>query len=157
MGTEVGVGVYHKNIGFPARTLWPLGSFPLRYSAHARAEARGDPSGDVEHLLPAEVDLGRSEVVEARVQGRRVRLMVVRTRLDEGRDLVLVVVTAGTVWAVKTVYCNRRDDRHDTLDKSRYDRPEDDDAEGDAGRGAGGAGRRRAGPGGGWGRRAGGG
>lgn len=119
-----GVGVYHRDIGFPPGTSWPAGTFPLRYSCHARREAREDRLGDFYDRLPRHLDMFRCQVVEAQIDGRgRVHLLVCRMPLDVERDIVLVVNTGGPVWFVRTVYLNRRRDQHRTLDRGRYDRP----------------------------------
>lgn len=118
-------GLYHKDIGFPAGVTWPLGSFPLRYSIHARQEARRDRFGDIEHLLPRKADMKACQVIEVKVEksSRRIESMVLRMPLDGRRDLVLVVVPEKAVWFVKTVYLNLRADQHKTLNIGRYDRP----------------------------------
>lgn len=111
----------HKDVGFPRGVNWPVGRFPLRYSSHALVEARRDRLGDARPHLPAYLDTTSLEVVEAEFDSRRrVHTMVCRTKLDQGLDLVLVVLTARTVWFVKTVYLNRKSDSHATLRRERY-------------------------------------
>lgn len=114
------VGVYHKDVGFPAGTAWPTGTFPLRYKTHAKDQAKDKQVG----FLPTSLNMNNCQVVEAQVEnGRKVNLMVVRRSLDMERDLVMVVVTERPVWEVITVYPNLRTDHHPTLNVSRYDKP----------------------------------
>lgn len=123
MTTNEQTSIYHKDLGFPKNIRWPQGRFKLQYSLHAIEEARTDKYGDFESRLPKEIIMSDFQMVEAQIlDGRLVKEMVLRRPLDTLYDMVVVIITGGLKWVVKTVYLNRRCDQHRTLDLLRYQR-----------------------------------
>jgi hypothetical protein len=114
--------LFHRDIGFPADldiTLYTRRPLALRYSSHARRAAAGDRYGAA--ILPQVLHVAAGDLVEAEVLSAPVvTKLVVRTRYSATLDLVLVVLPCGFV---KTVWFNKRDDQHGTLDRSKYAHP----------------------------------
>lgn len=108
--------LFHEAIGFPQAVEAQGLPCRLRYGAHAQQEALKDGVEDLPYELPSWY-----RVVEVEVVDGKVSKWVVRTALDQDRDLVLVVVADGFV---KTVWTNRADDNHTTLRRSRYTKPQ---------------------------------
>jgi hypothetical protein len=113
--------LYHKDLGYPAPVARTLPRFHNRYNldytTHARrAAVNSDQYPPID--LPAAVDFGKCDPIEVEVIGNRINKIVYRTRYDSDFDLCLVVLMADLL--VKTVWLNRRSDKHATLDMSRY-------------------------------------
>lgn len=110
--------LYHVEVGFPAWYRQPTGTIRPNYGHHSRFEAQVDRYGKVQ--LPETLDLSACKVIEIGVENGRVAKTLFRTRLDERRDICIVITDTGFV---KTVWVNLRTDRHKTLDRSRYTVP----------------------------------
>lgn len=114
------MALYHKDVFLPKRVrgLVPDGIKELVYSRHAMNEAKGDRFGEI--TLPKTLKLKECELIEVDTIERK---FVLRKSLDNGRDLVIVVIPSANskVWGVKTVWINLADDVHKTLDKRRYE------------------------------------
>ena len=110
-------GLYHYTIGFP-RVRLPVGLLPLRYSKHAQREMLSDRYAIINP--PATLDVGKAKIIELETfRGEAVKF-VARIPHSPKHDLVLVVKPDGFV---KTVWLNERNDRHSTLNKSKYLKP----------------------------------
>jgi hypothetical protein len=118
-------GLYNRAaFGLPSGAAgnW-VGCFDVRYSRHSVDEAHGDRYGVIQ--LPSSIVIEEENVVEVLVEGGRAVKAIVRLRLDASRDLVLVLNRPewpGIVFA-RTVWANRRDDQHRTLNRAIYRRP----------------------------------
>ena len=108
--------LYHRDIGIPATLARPMAGLTLCYSGHALAEAAKDglPRGYLPAAVPAVFDL-----IEVEALGGQAVKWVIRFGLADfsGWDIVLAVQYDGLV---RTVWFNRSDDTHRTLDRSRY-------------------------------------
>lgn len=115
-------GRYHKELGLPAgsASLW-AGRLQLRYGHHAQSEADVDRYGRAE--LFTEGDFEAADVVEVEVvQGQPVKA-VLRFPYDDHKDLVMVLQRPEHgVSFVRTVWFNRANDNHKSLDRSKYNR-----------------------------------
>ena len=109
--------LFHSEVFMPERYKVPLQTGTLNYGNHAKVEALKDRYGSIP--LPSEINLELARIIEAEfnVQDNEVVKQVWRQPLDEQRDIVLVVNRGGFV---RTVWVNLRNDKHGTLDKSRY-------------------------------------
>lgn len=108
--------LFHKDLGIPP----PLAAGPavglkLSYGYHApeRAAEKGIAT------LPQSVPAGYQLIEVESSRGRAVK-WVVRFAYDNVEDLVMVIVPSGFV---KTIWKNRRSDRHSTLQRSLYTAP----------------------------------
>jgi len=115
--------LYHTEIGFPRNFQPPKGTHKLQYSRHALEATLDDRYGKIPVLNQINVD--KLQLVELGVQDRRVSKLVYRGRLDQERDMVVVVIPKpnGQPWFVKTVWINLQSDAHKTLNRARYTDP----------------------------------
>jgi len=116
-------GTYHRDIYIPDTPAW-AGEFILAYSKHAKSEAGRDRYFSTQSSqLPTRIRLTANDPDRVEVtflNGECVK-QVIRVRFTEWLDLILVVIPLGYgALKVKTVWFNRRTDRHATLDRSRY-------------------------------------
>jgi hypothetical protein len=63
-----------------------------------------------------------AKTIEVGLTGRRVEKVVIRVFHPESFDLdiVMVLIPGPVYWTVKTVWLNERNDKHATLDRSKY-------------------------------------
>jgi hypothetical protein len=95
------------------------GAHYCTYSNHAKREAEHDRYGRVS--LPAYLDLRDMTPIEAEVTNGKLTKFLVRASIGRDHDLVLVLVPQGhQKLFCRTVWINRTDDKHKTLDKSKY-------------------------------------
>ena len=108
--------LYHKDVFLPELVREDT-VVRLRYSRHAQAEADSDRYGHIS--LPQRLDTRDAVLIEAEVDPHRKEVLkrVYRTKLDEKRDMVLVVQPDGLV---RTVWVNLATDKHGTLDKRKF-------------------------------------
>jgi hypothetical protein len=95
------------------------GKISLTYSNHAIEAARDDRYGPVAQL-PSCLEFHRADLIELEVVNGKPVKGVFRQSLDDVRDLVIVILFARNL--VKTVWINQRNDRHLTLDRSKYNK-----------------------------------
>lgn len=112
------VKVYHKDIGFPNLPMRDT-LITLTYSKHALREADNDRYGKIK--LPRQVMLKRENLIEIQMNGPKVVCLVTRQPYSKEHDLVIVLNTGDNF--VRTVWLNRVDDLHETLDESKYTKP----------------------------------
>lgn len=117
---------YHVKVSWPKRVkvlLPPHGTnIKLNYGSHAKRSAIDDRHGDIYTVLPTNIVISRdTQIFEATLSDNDKVLVKfgVRLRLDDIRDLVMIVMADGFV---KTVWINVRSDKHDTLRKELYAR-----------------------------------
>ena len=108
-------GLYHKDIYLPKVEL-PGIDVVLNYTYHALDAARNDRYGTIE--LPETINFGLVQLIELEVVDGKPFKAVIRQHHDSRNDLVIVVLLNG--YRVKTVWLNRKNDRHRTLDRSKY-------------------------------------
>lgn len=89
----------------------------LKISHHARRAAESDRYGFIE--IPQYFDAKYAKLIEVEVdrETEKVTKRVFRVEYDDVLDLVMVITSD---WVLKTVWFNRRDDLHCTLDESKY-------------------------------------
>ncbi len=127
MTNTVKPGLYHKALGLPTKLFQQFcdRDWTPEYSFHAQNEARGDRYGGIP--LPTVLRFSLHQVVEVEVvDGPRAAKLLVRVPLDATRDLVLAFkppTKYDPSGFVKTVWINRNEDTHRSLNLSRYTRP----------------------------------
>jgi len=116
-------GLYHKDIGFPEAVEQALNSakekgtrIKLWYGKHAYRAAHSDRYGTIN--LPKRIAVAEAEAVEVEVVENVLTKVVFRVHYDEIHDLAVVVMLKDGF--VKTVWLNRKDDQHRTLNTSKY-------------------------------------
>lgn len=107
--------LYHKDVFMPRLNL-PKGRFKLTYGNHAKRAAETDEYTTI--ILPAYLDTNWAEVIEVEVINGKPVKIVYRKPFDFDRDLIIVINTKD--FFVKTVWINEANDKHNTLNTSRY-------------------------------------
>lgn len=111
--------LYHKDIRLPANFRLPAASVDLKWTRHA-TEAR---SNDRYGYVPAykRINLREAEVIEVGISSGILVHLLLRLRYDGRKDVLMAVCPiARKPWVVKTVWLNRVNDKHRTLNKSIY-------------------------------------
>jgi len=108
-------GLYNKAVYLPKLNI-PDRDIPLEYTYHAKEAALTDRFGII--ILPESINLKNCDIIEIEIKNSDIVKMVVRTSYNEDYDITLVI--SFTSGKVKTVWLNRKDDLHNTLNKSNY-------------------------------------
>jgi hypothetical protein len=111
-------GLYHFQTGFPKIFNSNIGTIDLQYSTHAQDAARSDRYGQV--WLPKSIDTSKAQCIEIQYKSGYVNKLVYRVSYTAHLDLCLVCFIAGNRLLVATVWLNSRQDKHKTLDRSKY-------------------------------------
>lgn len=116
---------YHYTIGFPVGFQRPAGVDRLGYTLHAKQQADEDMARYPDLIAPPlTLDWHAARLIEWQLPDDGDARFLVRVRGSEKRDWCLVVIRCDRHYArVVTAWTNRRDDRHSTLDTSRYTKP----------------------------------
>lgn len=115
-------GLFHKEIGFPNVEL-PKGVYHLRrYSNHAIRASKDDRYGKVK-TLPRLLNMAVCDLVEIEVTDSEVTKAVVRFPYSPDLDLIIVFMPTHPLNLVKTVWFNKKSDKHKTLQHWKYDKP----------------------------------
>jgi hypothetical protein len=112
------MALYHSDVYMPQGLKLPSGTMLLEYGSHARREAMSDRYGHIK--LPTSIKFEDYKVIEVEVINGKVQKVLYRGKLDEKRDLCIVIMPAKRF--VKTVWVNLNNDKHRTLDASKYDK-----------------------------------
>lgn len=109
--------LFHKDVFMTALAASPVYEGKLSYTLHAIKESHTDRFGSIS--LPETFSAAKAELIESEVSddGTRVLKQVWRQPLDNYNDLVLVITMEGRV---KTVWVNRKSDKHSTLHRDKY-------------------------------------
>jgi hypothetical protein len=111
--------LYHKETGLPDVSI--PNRFLLRPTFHAKKAAETDRYGKFD--IPGAVFFCKDDIVELEVYQNAVVKILLRVPYNGEFDLCLAVIPLGKWAKVKTAWLNRKDDNHQTLDASRYNRP----------------------------------
>jgi hypothetical protein len=118
---------HHKQKGFPKNTILPQGKYLLTYSKHAQKEFALDKYNKTNLMLPIIIDIQAQAIFEIEMEDysksenpRKPNKIVCRISLNETTDLNLAIIWQDK--CVKTVWLNEKNDKHDTLDLSKYHR-----------------------------------
>lgn len=113
-------GLFHSELGFPSTFRPPTGVRPLQYSHHAKQAATDDRYGNIE--LPSNLNLDEMKLIEVGVENGSVSKFLYRGKMDDTRDICIVVIPKprGEKWFVKTVWINENNDKHRSLDVTKY-------------------------------------
>ena len=115
--------LFHKDVYMPPHLAQPCFRGRLTYTRHALDAAADDRYGKVTLLhsfIPEQATLIETEAEDG-PNGRNSKIVkqLWRCPMDEERDIVMALLPCGRV---KTVWVNLRNDRHRTLNRSRYAR-----------------------------------
>jgi hypothetical protein len=112
--------LYHREKYLPNLSKWNNAVLRLRFTNHAEWAAKNDRYGVIDlYSLPRYLVIDTDTVVEAETNDKGVVVkLVLRLKYDGNRDVVVVVMVPDG--SVKTVWFNKKDDTHKTLDLSKY-------------------------------------
>ncbi|QOI67595.1 hypothetical protein SEA_BEUFFERT_227 [Streptomyces phage Beuffert] len=112
--------LYHFEIGLPEDFQKPEQRVRINYGRHARKEAFQDRYGRIQ--LPNFITLANFQVIEVGMVNGQVSKILFRGKLDDMRDLCIVLIPRvdNQPWFCKTVWVNKNDDKHKTLNRDRY-------------------------------------
>lgn len=111
--------LYHKDIRLPDNFRLPAASVELAWTHHATKARSNDRYG----YVPAykRINLREAEVIEVGMEEGRLVHLLLRLRYDGRKDVLLALrPVARSPWVVKTVWLNTVNDKHKSLNKSRY-------------------------------------
>lgn len=113
------MALYHADIRLPDWYVAPTERVTLKWSDHALKAARSDRYGDIPQF--DNIPLFAFETIEIETCEDYVTKYVMRGHWTADLDVVFVLIPMGKrPWLVKTVWINKRNDSHGTLDRSRY-------------------------------------
>ena len=114
--------LYHAETGIPFNINLPV-SLDLFYSDHAQRAATSDRYGRIDlHPSILTVDAKVIEVETCDRTGNPIKVLL-RKPHDERNDICLAIALNSSRqgrFVVKTVWLNRKDDLHKTLNKKKY-------------------------------------
>lgn len=114
---------YHRDIGLPSNVTVPQRKVKCEHTGHSDRERWGDRYGVIPKV--EEVDLTTADVVEVTTANNRISKLLVRVPHPEDETLdVVMAIRPGEdkrdPWRVVTNWLNKRNDTHQTLDRSKY-------------------------------------
>lgn len=110
--------LFHRDVYMPAK-IKKAGrvGIALRPTAHALTAAQSDRYGTIQ--IPARIEFTGADVVEAELFGDKVQKLVIRLPYNSSLSVIFVLIPdTGTL---KTVWLNRVNDSHKTLEAWRYE------------------------------------
>jgi len=112
------MSLYHTNKGIPEAILrkLPTQKFQVCYSYHAQEARLTDRYGEAPEMKV--IDPQACKVIEVETIEGRIEKVVYRTSATNDLDICLAVLINKAL--VKTVWMNRKNDTHKTLDLSKY-------------------------------------
>jgi hypothetical protein len=121
---------YHRIIGFPKSLVFPNGILNLIYTKHADEKSQfifGDEK--IMHDLFDHIYANKDWIIEVTTDDNIIcKSFVTRYRVA-AFDIVLVVkILTNHTGLVITVWDNNTEDNHETLDKSKYDLPDNNNS-----------------------------
>lgn len=117
-------GLYHTELGFPPDLVSQVSArnFRCRFTRHALTACLNDRYGKI--VPPPQFRVELDEVIE--IEARRqhgywdVRKVVVRLPYNAKFDLLMAFIPDNDLAIIKTCWLNSVDDKHSTLDESKY-------------------------------------
>ncbi len=110
--------LYHSEVYFPEKLKAAIPqSVTLAYSGHALRACLNDRYGYING--PRWIDTTKGHVFEAEVINGKLVKFCIRMSYDALHD-ISIVVAHDTQYVVKTLWLNRKTDKHRTLDKNKY-------------------------------------
>lgn len=117
--------LYHRDVYFPdILKNFPTTKLKIDYfSPHSLEEhTKEENKFGVRFLIPSEVEIASNNIIEVALEGNEVMKLVIRNTLTDELDLVLVICKDKRKGVVlKTLWLNKKEDTHKTLDKSVYE------------------------------------
>lgn len=107
-------GLYHYKIFMPNIKI-PNTQITLIYSNHAINASKNDRYGQI--LLPKTINPNAGKLIELEIKNNVIQKIVLRFKYSKDLDLIIVI---GFNKIVKTVWLNKCEDNHSTLNYNNY-------------------------------------
>ena len=114
---EIKDGLYHKEVYMPAYRL-PDKDIKVKYSEHALQQAYYERYDIID--LKDSYNFSKAEIIELEVKHGQAVKMVARFDYNNKYDLIIVIIPQTKV--IKTVWLNKKNDKHTTLNRDRYNK-----------------------------------
>lgn len=114
--------LYHKNIGFP-KTLKidEHYSLNLNLSFHAKEACFNDRYGRI--IVKSCISFDRRDIIEIEsFDNKTPTKFLIRIKYDNQTDISLAIQLDSNT--IKTVWLNDKNDNHNTLNRNKYDKPQ---------------------------------
>ena len=115
---------YHRDIFIPTNVTVPAKAVDVEYAPHAVKASSDDRYGSIPRVRRINLADPRLQIIEVTldVETRKLTKILVRFPHPERSqdDIILVLRTRPKAWLAVTTWVNRRDDKHHTLDRSKY-------------------------------------
>jgi len=116
--------LYHRELGFPMTFHYPSVLAELEWSKHAEEQSMADRYGAIRMMDALHTDDYIPIEVEYDLDNSTIIKMLLRSKSSySGNNVCIVVMPRKPRWFVKTVWYNRVNDTHRTLDASKYSVP----------------------------------
>lgn len=114
--------LYHMDLGFPYTFKYPENlTVNLEWGRHAKSQAEEDRYGLIHMVETLNTDDYYPVEVEYDLLNSQATKMLLRSKkAEQGLNLCVAVIPTGNNWFVKTVWYNKADDKHNTLDVDKY-------------------------------------
>lgn len=109
--------LYHRDVYLPPVRLPAIINLDYGYHSLERALVKYNISAS---QLPSSLENPQDSIIEMEMEVGLLEKIVCRIPFDNDRDLVLAIQPGRPNWFVRTVWLNRRADKHSTLNTSRY-------------------------------------
>ena len=111
--------LYHHRLGFPKNIKIKYGTLRLTYTKHAVERAKESKYDKI--VLPEKIDTDQAQAIEVEVgdDGMPQKILY-RASYSALYEMCMAVVIPSGI--VKTIWLNRCDDNHNTLDVRKYGR-----------------------------------
>jgi len=115
---------YHRDIFIPTNVTVPQRAVDVEYLDHAAKACADDRYGSIPRVRRINLADPRVQIIEVTLDAETRRLTKILIRFPHPEraadDIVLVLRTRRGPWLAVTTWVNRRDDKHRTLDRSKY-------------------------------------
>jgi len=117
---------YHRDIFIPSNVTVPQRAVPVEYADHAARACKDDRYGSIPGVKSVNLADPGVQIIEVTLDADTRRLTKILIRLPHPErdtdDIVLVLRTrpGKAPWLAVTTWLNRRDDKHSTLNRSKY-------------------------------------
>lgn len=112
--------LYNIQTGLPDGLDSICGIYKLQLTNHAKQSANSDRYGRIEIPQFARIEIDSIFEVELNDYDQ-IEKVLIRQAYDQKNDLILVLIPrSGHIAILKTVWLNRSNDNHSTLDKTKY-------------------------------------
>ena len=114
--------LYHKDIFMlPEIKNLPTQRWKLVLESHALEKIKHEEDKFGVHIdIPETLIFSGEQIIEADIEYPVVKKVLIRYHLDEIHDICWVIMKVGNKRICKTMWVNKREDVHKTLDKTKY-------------------------------------